>query len=46
MSADEFKNKIETFLLQNVTSKIKEADVLQEIENEYNNIMDLCNIKI
>jgi hypothetical protein len=40
-SADEFKIKIENFL-QNLTNKITEENSKKQIEEEYNELMDLC----
>ena len=41
MSSEEFKNKFESFL-QNFTSKISDSNLVEEIQQEYNNLMDLC----
>ena len=40
-SPEEFKNKIETFL-QSFTSKINDDKVIQEIQLDYNDMMDMC----
>lgn len=39
--SDDFKHKIETFL-QVITGKLSDSSVIQDIENEYNTLMDLC----
>jgi hypothetical protein len=45
MSSEEFKNKFESFL-QNFTSKLSDNNLVQEIQNEYNDLMDLCKYHI
>jgi hypothetical protein len=41
MSSEEFKSKFES-LLQNFTSKLSDTALVQEIQAEYNELMDLC----
>jgi hypothetical protein len=44
MSSEEFKSKFESFL-QNFTSKLSDNALVQEIQSEYNELMDLCKHK-
>jgi hypothetical protein len=40
-SSEEFKNKFETFL-QTFTGKLSDSNLIQEIQTEYNYLMDIC----
>ncbi len=42
-ASEEFKIQIETFL-QKTTSQIIDKEILQELDTEYNNLMDQCKI--
>ncbi len=41
--SEEYKTKLENFL-KIFTNKISDKDLLQEIEDEYNNLMEICMI--
>jgi hypothetical protein len=40
-SSEEFKNKFEIFL-QNITSKLTDVNLVNSMQEEYNELMDLC----
>lgn len=40
-SSEEFKTKFESFL-QTFTGKLSDNSLIQEIQTEYNNLMDIC----